>query len=617
LERDLDGMLNTMIGDILRDYAQALEAVGKQLLTITVREAVNEKLQALWASPRICQGPAPSYASSAVSEAALVTSLGLGSLTLLVLMLSICAYGSARRMKASECGNPSAAPLQAESRQVHAGVVGEARIVMAKPATGFSLARHPRLPLAVRLCLPALIITTMLLFVSSNSGEGAVVKMSVTAEGESVVELPPLFSFSLISSIRDMWTGGAYPLAILIGAFSGVWPYGKLMLLLLCWFVPPRRLTVTRRQRFLDFLDAYGKWSLVDTFVMVLFMVAFHLELSGMEATSPVVAGMFNELGADARLAVFIEPTAGFYSFLVATVLSLVLGHAMTACHRSALQIGEYSIPEQCLGGPADGLGRHRLCQRFARNRFDMYGPVVAVSVSLVLVVAGLCVDTMEFRFQGLTSFALGPEASVRPYSILSLDLGLPSSSDAPDSFGIRSIQVAFLFFAAVFTPVYLSILLVLWTAPLSTSKQRHFLVAAQVLNAWSGLDVFCLSIAASVLEIRQFAAFMVGDKCDLLNSLVARSPIAEQIEGAPTCFDVVSELKLGLYVLSAAALIALVTGQVLLSRCSKALFEPDAALPGTSAAIGLGSSSSVATAASQPSTSAAPQLSTLPVAGP
>merc|ERR1712039_539403 len=113
----------------------------------------------------------------------------------------------------------------------------------------------------------------------------------------------------------------------------------------------------------------------------------------------------------------------------------------------------------------------------------------------------------------GLTNFALGPEASDRPYSIISLDLGLPWSSAAPNSIGIRCIQVAFLFFAAVFTPVYLSILLVLWTAPLSTSKQRHFLVAAQVLNAWSGLEVFCVSIAASVLEIRQFAAFMVGHR--------------------------------------------------------------------------------------------------------
>lgn len=29
-----------------------------------------------------------------------------------------------------------------------------------------------------------------------------------------------------------------------------------------------------------------------------------------------------------------------------------------------------------------------------------------------------------------------------------------------------------------------------------------------------SGLDVFCVTILAGVLEIRQFADFIVGDKC-------------------------------------------------------------------------------------------------------
>mmetsp|Transcript_46696 Transcript_46696/g.117526 ORF Transcript_46696/g.117526 Transcript_46696/m.117526 type:complete len:1072 (+) Transcript_46696:19-3234(+) len=615
LEKDLDGMLNMMVDDVLRDYAQALEAVGNQLLAVTAHQAVNDKLHELWALPPVCPDAAPTFSNPAVSEDALVAALALAALALLVLMLAACLGGFARKAVAPECQNPGAAPLTTESaapaapEACAARATVEAREVTAIPMDDLSLSKHPRLPWSARLALPALVITTMLLFASSNSGEGAIVRMAVTADGESIVDLPPLFSFSLISSIRDMWTGGAYPLAILIGLFSGVWPYGKLMLMLLCFFAPPRILSVKRRQRLLDFLDAYGKWSLVDTFVMVLFMVAFHLELSGMDAASPVVAGMFHELGSDAKLAVFIEPTVSFYSFLVATVLSLALGHGMTAFHRRALQIGEYSAPEEYLGeGTASSATRYRLCQRFSRNRFDRYGPVVAVAVSLVLVIAGLCVDTMEFRFMGLTNFALGPEASVRPYSIISLDLGLPWSTDAPNGIGIRSIQVAFLFFAAVFTPVYLSILLVLWTAPLPASKQRHFLVAAQVLNAWSGLEVFCVSIAASVLEIRQFAAFMVGHRCDLLNEIVARSPIAKQIEGAPTCFDVISELKPGLYILSVAAIIAVVTGQVLLSRCSTALFEPNA----TSESAGSSSRSSIATAISQPSASAVPQPCTL-----
>jgi len=261
--------------------------------------------------------------------------------------------------------------------------------------------------------------------------------------------------------------------------------------------------------------------------------------------------------------------------------LSLVLGHAMTACHRCALKLGEYGTPNEYSGREVLRGGRRRLCNVLrpgdrVAGKFFAYGPVTAVGCALALVVVGIFLDTMQFRFLGLASFVLGPEASVRPYSIISLDAALPSSSMAPNSFGIRWIQVAFLFFAAIIMPVYLAILLCLWVAPLSNRKQRHFLVAAQVLNAWSGLDVFCMSIAASVLEIRQFAIFMVGDKCDLINEIVAKSPIAKQIDGPKTCFDVESDLRPGLYILSVAAIIALVTGQILLNRCSNALFATE-----------------------------------------
>lgn len=33
-------------------------------------------------------------------------------------------------------------------------------------------------------------------------------------------------------------------------------------------------------------------------------------------------------------------------------------------------------------------------------------------------------------------------------------------------------------------------------------------------MGARSGLDVFCVTILAGVLEIRQFADFIVGNKC-------------------------------------------------------------------------------------------------------
>ena len=45
-------------------------------------------------------------------------------------------------------------------------------------------------------------------------------------------------------------------------------------------------------------------------------------------------------------------------------------------------------------------------------------------------------------------------------------------------------------------------------------------MVLTEVCNAWSALDVFCVSIAAALLEIQQFAAFIVGDACDGINEV-------------------------------------------------------------------------------------------------
>ena len=66
-----------------------------------------------------------------------------------------------------------------------------------------------------------------------------------------------IFHFTLASSLADFWNSGAYTLAILLGAFSGVWPYVKLLGLLLAWLYP---MSIKLRERLLLFLDLFGKY---------------------------------------------------------------------------------------------------------------------------------------------------------------------------------------------------------------------------------------------------------------------------------------------------------------------------------------------------------------------
>jgi len=84
--------------------------------------------------------------------------------------------------------------------------------------------------------------------------------------------------------------------------------------------------------------------------------------------------------------------------------------------------------------------------------------------------------------------------------------------------------------------------MLVLWVVPLTLAWQRSLFVLAEVLNAWSALDVFCIAIAAALLEIQQFAAFIVGDSCDGINVILAEY-LDGPLEGDDKCFDVVAQL--------------------------------------------------------------------------
>lgn len=82
-------------------------------------------------------------------------------------------------------------------------------------------------------------------------------------------------TFTLIGTVTDMWKSEIYFLAILIAVFSGIWPYVKLILLIICWCTDAKRISYKTRERILIIIDSLGKWSMLDTYVMVMMIVAF------------------------------------------------------------------------------------------------------------------------------------------------------------------------------------------------------------------------------------------------------------------------------------------------------------------------------------------------------
>ena len=113
---------------------------------------------------------------------------------------------------------------------------------------GASLFLNPRVPIFFRIFVPLAILFTIALFISSNSGIGAQVYIVLNLGRR--IKAPSLFDFSLVNSVHDMWLAGSEVLSSLVAVFSGVWPYMKLLLMLISFFLPTTILSHKSREIF-------------------------------------------------------------------------------------------------------------------------------------------------------------------------------------------------------------------------------------------------------------------------------------------------------------------------------------------------------------------------------
>jgi hypothetical protein len=162
---------------------------------------------------------------------------------------------------------------------------------------------------------------------------------------------------------------------------------------------------------------------------------------------------------------------------------------------------------------------------------------------TLIILMFGTTLDTFAFHFKGLTGFLLKSDANV-DYSFVSVGEAVPTASGSPNDFSVRWMEACYFAFGIGMPMAFIVFISVMWFVPLSLSRQRLMLVIAEVLNAWNALDVFVVSIAAALVEIQQFAAFIVGDSCDGINQLLVLIDEATGYDGDGKCFDVVATLN-------------------------------------------------------------------------
>lgn len=403
-------------------------------------------------------------------------------------------------------------------------------------------------PKSAKFGMPILYAMTCLLFLASNTSVGATVTVRAikhdlgSLDSGADIYLPEVFTFSLGDTVLNMWRAGVYTLALLILLFSGVWPYAKLVAMWISWSTPG--LDLRARGQFLKNLDAFGKWSLLDSFVLMLFMVLFHFEVRTPEDVSGYGA-----------LTVSVHPQRGFFVFLLATVLSMILGHITTGYHH--LHEHRYIFGEA--GAPDEDEDNEESAEimwmrmRYSETKKWILGVATTVLLigTMVALVIGFKAIAIRFTMLGVAGAALGPDSSTHTMSLRSVAAEVRNASPDLHASLSRLIEWTMLIFAFAMPLVRITTMVILWTLPL-TSKQRHaFLVCKEVVDAWSALDVMLFSFVAAISQIRQFLAFMLGGNCDALNRTLQQFVSGPLSHAHDLCFDVDSSLGDGCWLLA------------------------------------------------------------------
>lgn len=419
------------------------------------------------------------------------------------------------------------------------------------------------IPKSVKFGMPVLYAMTCMLFLSSNLSVGAAVQVRLfkrelapSDAGDVDILLPEVFTFSLLDTVSNMWRAGVYALSALILIFSGIWPYVKIVAMWSAWstsWVNP-----DDRRRLLERVDAAGKWSLIDVFVMMLFMVLFHFQ----------VATSSGGLGA---LTVSVRPRVGFFIFVLATFVSMILGHVTRAygdTDRENQRRGDEDERDETLDGrnedesADDGesdravvLWKAAWSEDSTRAWIVGCGTCAVLAGTMASLIFAFNAICIQFTMLGIAGAALGPEASTRSMSLRSVIFEVRHASPDLSAFLSRLNEWILLTLSFLAPLLRLCAMVALWTLPLRRTQRGILWRVKGILDAWSALDVMLFSFLAAIFQIRRFLAFMLGGNCDALNKTLQQFVTGPLQRGHDLCFDVHSSLGTGCWLLATCTL--------------------------------------------------------------
>merc|ERR1712137_1423751 len=201
--------------------------------------------------------------------------------------------------------------------------------------------------------------------------------------------------------------------------------------------------------------------------------------------------------------------------------------------------------------------------------------------VSFVLCCVGIFMNACDIQFLGLAGYLLGPEASSRSFSLMSMTTAIRKSGIAPPDFGLNFLGAFFIVFSGITVLVFLVALLVLRTVPMTVKQHRLLLVFSQGLNSVCGLEIFVLAVLGSGFELEPQVLYLLGvtkvskNLNPILEKYMPEIPyIAAKVNGQYYVFDLDFRLQFGSIILLIACIISTAVGMTVLRKCSNVLLD-------------------------------------------
>ena len=261
--------------------------------------------------------------------------------------------------------------------------------------------------------------------------------------------------YSIPLTISLMWDFGLYAAAILVVAFSLVFPFVKLAMLLATLWVPMRN---GPRRRVLVSLRNLGRWSLLDVFIVLTILVL-----------------------ADDQIFVGAVPKVGVTFFLVAICTSMLTCEILDALSPQA----HSAAP---LTSPASG----RALYSGSVWRSGGMGILFLVTTITLFAAIGL-------PYFHISQFLLKHKA----YSVIESVMALAES-------GSVAFAATILVFLVIFPIARIGLMALEGFVPLSTETRSRVGWWSEIIGAWSMLDVFVLALLLFMVEGDRLIAFEV-----------------------------------------------------------------------------------------------------------